>query len=771
MRMGKYITLLLSMLTALVLVMTVAELPVAATDGNGVTATTSATIQQGNTGYCYVYIDSTEELAALDIAVHFDSSKIKPLNAYNSITAQVYDISVAEDSVYASYILDGEGANTKTRLFYFSYQVLNTADTGKTYFDIVVGETYAIDLTSVEVSGSRCSFEIKEKTAQKSCTISSNSAISTSVAEEFTISYRLNTYQIAAGSATITYDPQLFDALEVKAGGFLNGKIADVNFISPGRINLSFVGTEYGTKYDLITVKFKTIKNTTETSSIDFNVIELYDIDLNPVSCKTCTTNAKVEYDDEYTGDAPSMSVSAKYDKNTNKVLAVVTLAKDSMLGAGDFALGFDAKVLKLISATKGFEPDYFYINDKNAANGVLKFSILSTEDITDAYTVLTAEFEVVGSCDALKSAITLSGSGLTDSLTETIALNILGCDVDLNEKHSYTAWKVTVAATPDSYGTEARSCSTCGHIETRQISKIAPLSVSSVSLTLHDDLTINLKADQGVIENTGWSEPYLVVNFNGAETVINRYTVSGGKYTFKFTNIAPYLMDEKITATIYATYNGKVYKGTTVEYSIAHYCYAVLGKYTADAYAELRTLMVDLLNYGAAAQNYKGHNTEMLVNARLTDLQKSWATPTVSELISALDAKYEVIDAPTVSWKSAGLFLEESVTMRFKISADSIDGLTAKISGAGYNWTIPASEFKSISSGGYYIYFSGFNAAQMREPVYITIYDGDIAVSNTLKFSIETYAYMQQNTTDTKLAALLDTMMKYGDSAYNYVH
>ena len=42
---------------------------------------------------------------------------------------------------------------------------------------------------------------------------------------------------------------------------------------------------------------------------------------------------------------------------------------------------------------------------------------------------------------------------------------------------------------------------------------------------------------------------------------------------------------------------------------------------------ATLRTLLVDMLNYGAAAQVQFKYDTENLVNADLTDAQKAWAT------------------------------------------------------------------------------------------------------------------------------------------------
>ena len=54
-----------------------------------------------------------------------------------------------------------------------------------------------------------------------------------------------------------------------------------------------------------------------------------------------------------------------------------------------------------------------------------------------------------------------------------------------------------------------------------------------------------------------------------------------------------------------------------------------------------------------------------------------------------------------------------------------------------------------------------------MSDDVFVTAYRDGVAVSNTIRYSIESYA--SKNITDTTypyLAELVDAMMKYGDSA-----
>lgn len=193
------------------------------------------------------------------------------------------------------------------------------------------------------------------------------------------------------------------------------------------------------------------------------------------------------------------------------------------------------------------------------------------------------------------------------------------------------------------------------------------------------------------------------------------------------------------------------------------------MSNYSGDEYAELRTLIVDLLNYGAKSQEYMDYKTDSYVNADLTPAQKEWGTASDRELDTVLDVDYETVADPTVTWEAAGLTLEESVGMRFRINASSLDGFSVRVSNGSETWTIPSSEFETDENGTY-VYFEGLSVAQMSETVYVTAYNGDTAVSDTLRYSIESYAYSKRNDKNTTLVELVKAMMRYGDSAKAYI-
>lgn len=321
------------------------------------------------------------------------------------------------------------------------------------------------------------------------------------------------------------------------------------------------------------------------------------------------------------------------------------------------------------------------------------------------------------------------------------------------------------------SHNYENGVCTFCGSEESQNNKPDVQLKFSGASLTLQHNLAINYKVDKAMFEDGGYTNPYVVFELNGVKTKVTSYTVSGDRYVFTFRNIAPNQMTDTICATLYATYEGIEYSSAVREYSVAEYCYSMLDLYASDEYSKLRTLLVDLLNYGAASQIYTDYKTDALVNASLTEDQVNWGTHAEPVLDTMLDTAYKTVDDPKAKWKGAGLHLQEAVSMRLKFTAESIDGLTIKIESGSSTWTISSEKFKEESAGVYYVYFTGLNAGQMRQGVLLTIYDGDTPVSNTVCYSIESYAYEKQNSTIAGLADLVKAMIRYGDSACAYVN
>ena len=81
--------------------------------------TRASSVQQGSYTYLDVYLDDLTDLSALNISVYYDPAQVTVKNAYNSVSASVYDIHTESGCVNASYVFDGKGEAAKTKLFYF----------------------------------------------------------------------------------------------------------------------------------------------------------------------------------------------------------------------------------------------------------------------------------------------------------------------------------------------------------------------------------------------------------------------------------------------------------------------------------------------------------------------------------------------------------------------------------------------------------------------------------------------------------------------------
>ena len=345
---------------------------------------------------------------------------------------------------------------------------------------------------------------------------------------------------------------------------------------------------------------------------------------------------------------------------------------------------------------------------------------------------------------------------------------------VTVNEEiHEYGQWTVDSPATPEEDGMKYRECALCGSRLEEVIPKVDMLTISGASLTLHDNLTINFKTKLKMYRKDGYINPYMAYTFNKHDSFARYYTVTSEGHMFDYRDIAPHQMNDKITATLYAEQNGKEYASETREYSVAMYCHNMLKNCESDSYSVFRTLLVDLLEYGAASQVYINYKTDELANKDLTEKQKGWATSEEREYESIRDLEYETIENPTVEWKGAGLYLKDRVEMRFKIAAEKNSNLNIRIiTESDKEWVRVIYE-KSFepTEGGYYFHFNGLNAAQMSEPVYLTVYDGDTPVSNTICYSIESYVsdQLKKDDQDEEFVTLIKAMMNYGDSAYAF--
>ena len=190
-----------------------------------------------------------------------------------------------------------------------------------------------------------------------------------------------------------------------------------------------------------------------------------------------------------------------------------------------------------------------------------------------------------------------------------------------------------------------------------------------------------------------------------------------------------------------------------------------------SDTTTELvRIMMVDMLNYGAAAQAHFKYNTADLANNALTEEQQALATAKVACI------NKQVKDATIYG---ANLSLEDSILLNtfFKgLKGKDIAKMYAMVSftdfqGIAKEVRMEGSEFEKYGSSGdiYKIVVDDVVLADAKTLVTVTLYNADGTVFGAGTDSVESYvARAEKNNADTY--GLYANIMKFATSAYNYI-
>ena len=262
----------------------------------------------------------------------------------------------------------------------------------------------------------------------------------------------------------------------------------------------------------------------------------------------------------------------------------------------------------------------------------------------------------------------------------------------------------------------------------------------------------------------------YMTFECGGKEEKVTSYKQDGNYYVFSYKGINPQLMNDKVTAVLHAKNSKEEYTSPEKVMSVREYAYTMLDRYSSDEHSKLRTLLVDLLNYGSATQKYVGYQTDNLANSDLTAVQKSWASKDAKEFKNIRNFDYETITNPTVQWNSCGLVLGNAIMFKVKFTANNVENKTVEISLRNAKFTYDKNDFKANGDGTYYVYCNELFAHEVSDEVLLTVYENGVPCSNTMLFSVESYARLvRDNYKGTPLDEMITTMMLYGNSAKEY--
>lgn len=252
-------------------------------------------------------------------------------------------------------------------------------------------------------------------------------------------------------------------------------------------------------------------------------------------------------------------------------------------------------------------------------------------------------------------------------------------------------------------------------------------------------------------------------------------YTIGGAAYDrFDYNGIGASMMGDSLTATLHFVYDGAAYSRDLGTHDLKQYA---LGRLRNSASEDYRTLMADLLSYGAAAQTYLGYRNDAPVNVDLNDTEKALTNRAYAPLTGAQD------DGDTGTYPAAitqkefrlgdkiALYLAtdldkdsdlSDVTLRIRYTDRLGNAVERRVSGATFAY--------SEAAGGYTVYFDELKASELRSVLTLTLVRGGTQISRTVQYSFDTYVEsLFAAGIDPAYKALLENTLRYADSARKY--
>lgn len=349
---------------------------------------------------------------------------------------------------------------------------------------------------------------------------------------------------------------------------------------------------------------------------------------------------------------------------------------------------------------------------------------------------------------------------------------------------HSYGEWKYNEDAVFDSAsrknGTATRTCA-CGDSQTKEIEGTRVLKSNGKTINLGAAITLKVQLNSG--RRSAFASTYAEIEYNGQKYYCyenDKTTEIDGSNNIKFAfdKIAPENFADKVKIRLHGiTEDGIDCVGpidAIEEYSVEEYCLNTLAK---PASSTLHKLLVEILYYGEADKQYRGNVVSPSPIAQLTDDQKALHDNYIPEYNIIGSSSYiKNTGTNEVVWNGATMALEGKVIPKYQFRIEKTRNL------ADYNFTVTVNgkptvvnyaehpeyfEAATTTKEGWVSFklcVEFLDADQFRDEmlVQVTKKDGTV-VSNTYRYSVESYAGSSACAANANLKNLVDQLLRYG--------
>ena len=297
-------------------------------------------------------------------------------------------------------------------------------------------------------------------------------------------------------------------------------------------------------------------------------------------------------------------------------------------------------------------------------------------------------------------------------------------------------------------------------------------------SVSFESDLRLNYRVKLSELEGYDLDSAYLTVEKDvylakgerDVETYVLYPELTSDRMIFNLEGILSVEMGSELRATLHIRdLQNRSYTSAVDQYSILAYAKEAFSQCSYEEQPELYRLLIDTLNYGAAAQTYFDRRTDSLVNAGL-DAYQQYTTRELAAELTASKVVLENANSGLVSKLGFSVSFADRTELNAKLTLAEAAEITAvKVTDAEGNTVATLTEFTKLSDGKLQVTYSGIKATQMRQMFYFTAYAGEEIAGATYGYSVEAYAREAIAAGLPGLTDLARACMYYGDSAENY--
>lgn len=326
------------------------------------------------------------------------------------------------------------------------------------------------------------------------------------------------------------------------------------------------------------------------------------------------------------------------------------------------------------------------------------------------------------------------------------------------NIQDSVTAEKCTVNVIGQAYDSNWNEITNLLTTDIRQSAvTVREAKITDASITLGESITVVYYASLG----SKYKDAQMKFTMNGKSVNVPGVFVESNVYKYAFEGVAPQCMTDAIKAELIY---GEDVLAVNKSYSIRQYCDELLAsnatelKISDDKFGAMKTLIADLLEYGASAQKYRNYKTDTLANKDITG----------QSVFNELGEQHKAsgpVNGENIKITAGGVWFGNVNKIYLKFKTAELENTIVKVDGETYDYA--SGRMERLDDETCIFYSDALLPTQFNTPIEVTFTCGNEEAS--ISYSVNNYVYAKQSQ-GTAMANLAKALYNYSTSATTYV-